>query len=73
MNEPKETKPADQEDGTKASERTKQVETAGWTAGLSALFLVGALSTNASWPLAIGVVAIAAMVGTACYFMLRKS
>ena len=73
MNESKETKPADQEDATNDSERTKQVETAGWTAGLSALFLVGALSTNATWPVAIGVVAIAAMVATACYFMLRKS
>lgn len=72
MNEPKETKPEDDEDATKDSERTKQVETAGWTSGLSAMFLVGALATNASWPLAVGVVAIAAMVATACYFMLRK-
>ena len=72
MSEPTDTKPEAEEAATNDSERTKQVETAGWTAGLSALFLVGALSTNASWPLAIGVVAIAAMVGTACYFMLRK-
>lgn len=52
-------------------ERTKRVETAGWTAGLSALFLVMALSSNPTWPLAVGVIAVAAMVAGACYFMLK--
>ena len=72
MSEPTNTKPEADADATNDSERTKQVETAGWTAGLSALFLVGALSTNATWPVAIGVVAIAAMVATACYLMLKR-
>ena len=55
------------------AERTKQVTVVGWTAGLSAFFAVGALASNPSWPMAFGVVAIAAMVATACYFMLRKN
>ena len=41
MSEPTNTKPEADADATNDSERTKQVETAGWTAGLSALFLVG--------------------------------
>ena len=52
--------------------RSKTVEAAGWTAGLAALFLTGALSANPTWPVAFGVAAIAAMVATVCYFMLKK-
>lgn len=55
------------------SERTKQVTVAGWTAGLSAFFIVGAMSVNTGWPMAIGCVAVAAMVSVACYFMLKQS
>ena len=54
------------------SRRAWQDQVAGWTAGLSAFFIVGALTVNATWPMAIGVVAVAAMVATACFFMLRR-
>jgi hypothetical protein len=54
------------------AERTKQVQAAGWTAGLSAFFIVRALSVNTGWPMAVGVIAVAAMVAVACYFMLRR-
>ena len=53
------------------AERTKRAVAAGWTAGLSTFFLVGALSANPTWPLAVGVIAVAAMVASACYFMLK--
>lgn len=53
------------------SERTKQVTVAGWTAGLSAFFIVGALTANASWPMAIGLIAVSAMVTVVCYFILK--
>ena len=69
MNEPKELASPE---ALAAKERTKRVESAGWTAGLSAFFLVGALTANGSWPMAVGVVAIAAMVATTCYFMLKQ-
>jgi dipeptide/tripeptide permease len=52
--------------------RYKAVEAAGWTAGLTALFITGALSANPTWPMAFGAAAIAAMVATVCYFMLKK-
>jgi hypothetical protein len=32
---------------------------------------VMALSSNPTWPLAVGVIAVAAMVAAACYFMLK--
>jgi len=54
------------------TERTKQVTVAGWTAGVSAFFLMGALASNGSWPMAIGVIAVAAMVATVCYFILKR-
>ena len=52
-------------------ERTKQVQAAGWVAGLSALFAVGALISQPSWPVACGVMALAAMVAIVCFFMLK--
>lgn len=52
-------------------QRTKRVTAVGWTAGVSAFFLLGALTANATWPVAVGVIAVAAMVAAACYFMLR--
>jgi hypothetical protein len=52
-------------------EHTKQVQAAGWTAGLAAFFIVGALTANASWPMAVACIAVAGMVAAACYFMLK--
>jgi len=54
------------------SERTKQVTVAGWTAGLTAFFAVGALAASPEWPTAIGVAAVSAMVAVACYFILKR-
>jgi len=54
------------------SDHSKALVAAGWTAGMSALFITGALTTNPTWPVAVGAVAIAAMVATVCYFMLKK-
>jgi len=54
------------------SDRTKAVTAAGWTAGLAALFLTGMLTANPAWPVAFGATAIAAMVATVCFFMLKK-
>ncbi len=54
------------------TERTKQVTVAGWTAGLSAFFAVGAMAASPTWPTAIGIAAVSAMVAVACYFILRR-
>jgi hypothetical protein len=64
--------PYAQPDVDRDTERMKQVTVAGWTTGLSAFFALGALATSPSWPVAFGVAAVSAMVGTACYFMLRR-
>lgn len=53
------------------TERTKQVTVAGWTAGLSAFFALGALTTSPTWPTAFGVMAVVGMVATVCYFILK--
>ncbi len=53
-------------------ERTKHVTAAAWTGGVSAFFLVGGLTTNPTWPVAVGVTAISAMVATVCYFILQQ-
>ena len=71
MDEPKPNTPGDDANKRSETERTKRVEAAGWTAGLSAFALVWLLACNPAWPAAIGVIAIAAMVATACYFMLK--
>jgi dipeptide/tripeptide permease len=55
-----------------ARERTKQASIAGWTGGLSAFFAVGALATNPTWPVAVGVAAVAAMVAFICYGILKR-
>jgi hypothetical protein len=52
-------------------ERTKQVTVAGWTAGLTALFMCISLSQSPTWPMAFGVAAVAAMVSVVCYFILK--
>jgi len=54
------------------AERTKQVTVAGWTAIVSAFFALGTLAVSPAWPTAIGVVAVAAMVATVCYFIVRR-
>jgi hypothetical protein len=54
------------------AERTKQVTVAGWTAGLSALFALGAVGTSPAWPTAFGVAAVSAMVAVVCYFILKR-
>ena len=71
MDEPKTNTPTEDSNKRAESERTKRVEAVGWTAGLSAFALVSVLVSNSAWPVAIGVIAIAAMVATACYFMLK--
>ena len=71
MDEPKPNNVGDDANKRAESERTKRIEAAGWTAGLSAFALVCALANSPSWPVAIGVIGIAAMVATACYFMLK--
>ena len=55
-----------------ARERTKQAGVAGWTAGLSAFFAVGAAAAEPSWPVAAAVTAVAAMVSVVCYLMMRR-
>lgn len=54
-------------------ERTKQVTVAGWTAGMTAFFAVGAVTASPSWPAAIGVAAVSAMVAVVCYFILKRA
>ena len=53
-------------------ERTKQLEVAGWTAGVTAVVALGTLTTAPTWPTAIGVTAVAAMVSVVCYFIVRR-
>ena len=53
-------------------ERTKQVEVAGWTAGLSAFFALATLSVAPTWPMALAVVAVVAMVAVVCFFILKR-
>ena len=71
MDEPKTNTPTEDSNKRAESERTKRVEAVGWTAGLSAFALVWVLASHAAWPVVIGVIAIAAMVAAACYFMLK--
>jgi len=39
---------------------------------LTAFFGIGGLAFFPSWPLAVGVVGVSAMVAVACFFMLRE-
>jgi hypothetical protein len=55
-----------------ARERTEQVSTAGWTGGLSVFFAAGALTANPTWPVAVGVAALAAMIAVICHGILRR-
>ena len=67
-----EDKKQDKDETKTDSERTKQVTVAGWTAGVAAVVMVWSLTANASWPMAVAMIAIAAMVAVACYFMLKQ-
>jgi len=58
--------------GNRETERTKQVTVAGWTASMSALFAVGVLMLQPSWPTAFGVGAVALMIALVCYCMLKR-
>ena len=53
-------------------ERTKQVSTAGWTAGLTALFGFIALASEPAWPTAFGAAAICAMVAVVCLRIVKR-
>lgn len=72
MNETSETSPVTQPEVELARERTKQASIVGWTGGLSVFFAVGALATNPTWPVAIGITALAAMVTFICYGILKR-
>ena len=73
MNETTQPSASDKETKNAEGERTKQIKVAGWTAGVSAFFAVSALVAGPTWPVAIGVAAIAAMITTVCYFILRSN
>ncbi len=53
-------------------ERTKQMSTAGWTAGTTAFFALNAVALSPSWPTAFGVAAICAMVAVVCLRMMKR-
>lgn len=72
MNQPEDSNSPEHLADKAQMERTKRVQATGWTAGVSAFFLVGALAANGSWPMAVGICAIAAMVAVACVYMLRE-
>jgi len=56
----------------KAETSRKAAKEAASTASLTAMFAIGGLAWFPSWPMAVGVVAVSAMVAVACYFMLRE-
>ena len=64
--------PAPDSGSRSEKERTDQVSTAGWTAGLTAFFCIGALASTPQWPMAFGVAVVCAMVGTVCYFIVKR-
>jgi len=72
MNETTQHSPITEADKNLDGERTKQVTVAGWTAGVSAFFAVGALVASPAWPVAMGVTAVVAMVAVVCYFILKS-
>ena len=72
MTESTNQNPTDDPNSSSDSERTKQVTVAGWTAGVSAFFAVGAVAATPTWPVAIGVSSVSAMVAVVCYFILKR-
>ena len=69
---PPQTSAASQPEVELARERTRQALIAGWTGGLSVFFAAIALGTAPTWPVAMGVTALAAMVAVICYAILRR-
>lgn len=55
-----------------AKQRTKQAEVVGWTAGMTALFCACAMTSQPSWPVAVGITAIATMVTVVCFGILCR-
>lgn len=72
MSEPEQKTVSNGEKTSSDVERTKQVEFVAWTAGLTAFFGIGALATKASWPMAVGVAALAVMVMVVCRYILQR-
>ncbi|MCX6911257.1 MAG: hypothetical protein NTY01_24890 [Verrucomicrobia bacterium] len=71
MNDSPQQPPSEKVDKAAAA-RTEQVTVAGWTGGVSAFFALVTLGQSPTWPAAVGVAAVMAMVAVACYFILRK-
>jgi hypothetical protein len=65
------TKSQDELSKVAALQRTKQVETAGWTAGLTAFFALGTVTTNPSWPVSTAAIGVSVAVAFVCYQMLK--
>lgn len=55
----------------KEPRQTSRESVAGWTAGVSAVFLSVTLGNTPEWPVALGVTAIATMVASVCLLILR--
>ncbi len=72
MNEATPSSAGDKEAKNAEGQRTEPVTVAGWTAGVSACVALTTLSASPTWPMAVGVMAVAAMVAAACYFILKK-
>ena len=72
MNETTQNPAASQPGVEIARERTKQTSIVGWTAGLSVFFAVIALANAPTWPVAIGVAALAMMVTIICCAILKR-
>ncbi|MEZ5907844.1 MAG: hypothetical protein R3D31_03500 [Hyphomicrobiaceae bacterium] len=53
-------------------EYTKRVTAAGWTAGVSAFFILGTMIGQNSWPSAATGIGVAVMVAIVCSLMLRR-
>jgi hypothetical protein len=58
-------------DVIRAETSRKAAKEAASAVTLTAFFAIGGLAFYPSWPLAVGVVGVSAMVAVACYFMLK--
>ena len=57
MNDTTEKSPKPEEAKNVETERTKHVTVVGWTAGMTAMFVAGALINAPTWPVAFGLTA----------------
>ncbi len=55
-----------------ARERTKQASIVGWTGGISVFLGGGALASNPTWPVAVGIIALASMIALICHGILKR-